>query len=376
MTEAAFDIAVIGAGIAGASAAFELARSHSVLILEMEDAPGYHTTGRSAAFFSQAYGAAAMRALTSASLSFYANPPPGFAEHPLLRESGAMYIARSDQHAELDALERAIANSDLVERRDAGFAIGKVGVLAKDYVAECLWEPGAQEIDVHALHHGYLRGARQRGAQLLCGAKLTSAERGAGRWALTTSAGKFAASVIVNAAGAWGDQIAQLAGAAPLGLRPLRRTACIIPAPPGAEIRRWPLVIDVDEEFYFKSDAGNILLSPADETPSEPCDVAPEDIDIAVAVDRFERATTLRVERVLRSWAGLRTVTGDRTLALGFDAAVEGFFSLVGQGGQGIQSAPAAARCVAALIRGEDLPDDVIALGVSAAALSPRRFSS
>lgn len=375
MIEAAFDIAVIGAGIAGASAAYELADTHKVLILEMEDAPGYHTTGRSAAFFSEAYGAPAMRALTSASLSFYTDPPPNFAEHPLLRASGALYIAREDQRTALDALEHEISTPGLVERRDAAFALEKVEALTRGYVAECLWEPGAREIDVHALHHGYLRGARQKGAQLLCRAKLAGAKREAGRWVLTTSEGVFAASVLVNAAGAWGDQTAQIVGAAPLGLHPLRRTACIIPAC-GAESRRWPLVIDVDEEFYFKPDAGNLLLSPADETLSEPCDAAPEDIDIAIAVDRFERATALRVERVLRSWAGLRTVTADRTLVLGFDPGVEGFFWIVGQGGQGIQSAPATARCAAALVRGEDFPPDVRALGVDAEALSPRRLLS
>ncbi|MBL8538613.1 MAG: FAD-binding oxidoreductase [Hyphomonadaceae bacterium] len=370
-----FDVAIVGAGIAGASLAFELANEKSVLILEREDMPGYHTTGRSAAFFSEAYGAPAMRALTAASRAFFESPPAGFAEQELLRASGALYVAREDQRDALEHMAEEQTAAGLLEKRDAAYARAQASVLAPGYVAACLWEPGASEIDVAALHQGYLRGAKRRGAILRCEAELFGAQYESGLWRVATRAGVFEARVLVNAAGAWADAIAEAAGVAPLGLVPFRRTVCIVPGIDDTLVRRWPLVIDVDEDFYFKPDAGNILLSPADETPCPPCDAAPDEIDIAIAVERFERATETRVSRVLRSWAGLRTMAADRTLVLGFDPDQPAFFWLAGQGGQGIQTAPASACFAATLIKGCSLPEAFAKMGVSADALSPGRFS-
>ena len=374
MTSLSIDIAIIGAGMAGASAAYELAGEKSVVLLEMEEHPGYHTTGRSAAFYSEIYGGPIIRALSTASRAFFEAPPRGFAEVELLAPSGSLFIAREDQLASLDAMYEELSPSGKIERREAAFALEKVGILNPDRVAACLWEPGAREIEVHELHQGFLRGAKEKGARLLCNAPVRALSRSAGAWRIAAGEAEITASVVINAAGAWGDRIAEMAGCAPVGLAPMRRSACILPPPEGEGAVKFPLVIDVDEEFYFKSDAGNILLSLAEETPSEPCDAFAEDMDIAIAVDRFETATRMQVRRVLRTWAGLRTFSKDRSFVMGFDPEAEGFFWLVGQGGYGIQTAPAAGRCAAALALGKSLPADVAALGVKEAALSPARF--
>ena len=374
MTSLAFDIAIIGAGMAGASAAYELAGEKSVVLLEMEEHPGYHTTGRSAAFYSEIYGGPVIRALSTASRGFFEAPPRGFAEVELLAPSGSLFIAREDQLASLDAMYEELSPSGKIERREAAFALEKVDILNPDRVAACLWEPGAREIEVHELHQGFLRGAKEKGARLLCNAPVRALSRSAGEWRIAAGDAEITAPIVINAAGAWGDRIAEMAGCAPVGLAPMRRSACIIPPPEGEGMVKFPLVIDVDEEFYFKSDAGNILLSLAEETPSEPCDAFAEDMDIAIAVDRFETATRMQVRRVLRTWAGLRTFSKDRSFVMGFDPEAEGFFWLVGQGGYGIQTAPAAGRCAAALALGKSLPADVAALGVREAALSPARF--
>lgn len=374
MTSLAFDIAIIGGGMAGASAAYELAGEKSVVLLEMEEHPGYHTTGRSAAFYSEIYGGPVIRALSTASRAFFEAPPRGFAEAELLAPSGSLFIAREDQLASLDAMYEELSPSGKIERREAAFALEKVDILNPDRVAACLWEPGAREIEVHELHQGFLKGAKEKGARLLCNAPVRALSRSAGEWRIAAGDAEITASVVINAAGAWGDKVAEMAGCAPIGLAPMRRSACILPPPEGRGAVKFPLVIDVDEEFYFKSDAGNILLSLAEETPSEPCDAFAEDMDIAIAVDRFETATRMQVRRVLRTWAGLRTFSKDRSFVMGFDPETEGFFWLVGQGGYGIQTAPAAGRCAAALALGESLPADVAALGVKEAALSPARF--
>jgi len=229
------------------------------------------------------------------------------------------------------------------------------------------------DMDVHAIHQGFLRGAKAGGGQLVTDAEVLSIARSGGAWQLETSAGRFAAPIVINAAGAWCDVLAQMAGVAPVGLVPKRRTAFTFAPPPDLDTSAWPLVIDADEQFYIKPDAGVLLGSPANEDSVPAQDVQPEELDVAIAADRIETATTLQIGRVLRKWAGLRSFVADKTPVAGFAADAEGFFWLAGQGGYGIQTAPALGRIAAALVQGRALPEDIAALGVQAADLSPRR---
>jgi D-arginine dehydrogenase len=368
------DVIVIGAGIAGSSVAYELAARCRVLLLERESQPGYHTTGRSAALFTETYGNAVMRALTRAGKSFLLRPPDGFAPVPLLSPRGTLLVARREQ---LPALERAHDEcSALVGnlvRLSGDDVRGRVPCFAPEQVAGGLLEPEAMDIDVHALHQGYLRGLRARGGTLACDAEVRALAQDSANWRVETQAGGFTAPIVINAAGAWADELGLMAGAAPIGLVPKRRTAITFDPPAGLAIERWPAVIDIDEQWYVKPDAGRILASPADETPSPPCDAQPEEFDIAVLVDRLTTHTLLRVPRIQARWAGLRSFVADKTIVAGFDARLAGFFWLAAQGGYGIQTSPAVARVAAALIDGRRLPPDIADLGVDAAALSPRR---
>jgi len=369
----AFDFVIIGSGIAGAGAAYELSADARVLLLEREDAHGYHTTGRSAALYSEAYGNAVIRGLTRASRAFFEAPPEGFAAHPLLTPRGCLYVGRADQAQALDDLLAAEPQALAPLDREAVLAL--VPALKADYVASGLLEAGAMDADVEAIHQGFLRGARARGAEVRLGAEVTAVARGADGFTVRTASGEaFAAKVLVNAAGAWADVVAAMAGVQPVGLQPMRRTAAIVEAPDGVDVRGWPMVIDADEDFYFKPDAGRLLASPADETPSEPCDAWADDMDVAICIDRIQTAADLPVRRVVRAWAGLRSFVADRSPVIGFDDQVPGFFWLAGQGGYGVQTAPAAARTAAALARGEPLPADIAAEGVTAQALSPARL--
>jgi D-arginine dehydrogenase len=369
------DVLIVGGGIAGAGAAYEIAAFASVIVLEREPHCGYHSTGRSAASFTENYGGAVIRRLAIASRGFLQDPPAGFCEHPLLAPRGIITIARADQ---LDMLERQLERARLlvpsIEGMDVAAASARVPVLRPDYVAGAFLEPNSKDLDVHGLHQGFLRGAKSRGARIVVDADVRAIERGAGRWKVETPGGIFAAPLLVDAAGAWADGIAALAGVHPLGLVPKRRTAFNVPAPPGVDIKEWPMVIDVAEEFYFKPDAGQLLASPADATPCEPVDAYPEDLDVAVGVERLERATTLDVQRVSRAWAGLRTFARDAAPVVGPDGGVDGFFWLAGHGGYGIKTSPALSRACASLIRERRLPDDLLQLGITASDLSPDRL--
>lgn len=369
------DFLVIGAGIAGASAAYELARHGQVILLEQESQPGYHTTGRSAALFTETYGNLTIRRLTSAGRGFFKAPPEGFGDHPLLTPRGTLFVARADQ---LGTLEKALAEiptaAEPPRRLDAADAIAMNPALDPGYVAAALYEPGAEDIDVHALHGGFLRGMRARGGRLAVNAKVEGLARESGVWVAETPAGRFAAPVAVNAAGAWCDAVAAQAGVRPVGLVPKRRTAFTFDPPEGMDPGPWPATIDIDERFYFRPEAGRILGSPADETPSEPCDAQPEELDIAIGIDRIETATVLRVRRLASRWAGLRSFVADKTPVVGFDPEAEGFFWLAGQGGYGIQTSPALGRAVAELVTQGDLPGDLKARGLERAALAPERL--
>ena len=343
------DIIVIGAGIAGVSAAAELAATARVIVLEREPQPGYHATGRSAAFFVASYGNAAVRAITAASEPFYRSPPQGFTDVPLIRPRPCIFFGRPDQREAMKSLQDEVPslqslNPDQVREQ--------VPVILPDYLAGGLLDNTGGDLDVDAILQGFLRRLRARGGKLYSGCEVRSLSRINGVWKVVTGDETLSAPLVVNAAGAWADDIARLAGLEPLGLQPKRRTAMLIDAPGGHEISDWPLMVNVEEEFYFKPDAGALLLSPADETPSPPCDAQPEELDVALAVDRFETATGLDVSRITHRWAGLRTFAPDKTFVVGFDPRTEGFFWLAGQGGYGVQTSPGMAQLASALITG------------------------
>ncbi len=369
-----YDYIIVGGGIAGVSAGYFLARHGRVLLLERESSLAYHTTGRSAAIYTQAYGNAVVRALTVSGHEFFTAPPEGFSDHALLGPRGALFIGRDDQ---LQALERAEAEGrqfvDSVRGVDVDEACAILPVLRPDYVAGAVLEPDAMDIDVHALHQGFVRGIHAWDGTIKTEAEVLALNRAGGGWSVETPGGTWTAPVVVNAAGAWCDELAALADLDPIGLVPKRRTAVVFDAPPGTDLDAWPLTIDVDEDFYFKPEAGKVMGSPADETPMPPCDVQPEELDIAIAIDRIQTATTMQVDRVSHHWAGLRSFVADKTPVAGFDPAAPGFYWLAGQGGYGIQTAPALGRLTADLVRGKDVPVELGDLGVTAADLSPAR---
>lgn len=368
------DAIVVGAGIAGASAAYELSTTHRVLLLEREAQPGLHATGRSAAIFSEIYGNAIVRGLSRASRKFLFAPPAGFAEAPLVSPRATLFVAPPEQVAALRAMREDADVAASTEPMSAAEALARVPILAPERVVEALYEPGASDIDVNGLHQGFLRGFKARGGALVCDVRVDAIDAKGGIWRVIAGDAVYEAKVLVNAAGAWVDEVANLAGAAAIGIEPKRRTVVLIDAPKEHDIRAWPLTIDADETFYFKPDAGRILVTPADETPSPPCDAQAEELDVALAIDRFESMTTMRVRRVVHKWAGLRSFAADRTPVAGFEVAKPGFFWLAGQGGYGMQTSSAMARVAAALIRGEDVPADIRAEGVTAEALAPARL--
>ena len=369
------DFLVIGAGIAGTSCAHWLAPDRSVIVLEMEDRPGYHTTGRSVAVYTEAYGPRVIRALAISGGDFFRSPPSSFTEVPLARPHGFLFIAREDQKPTLHAALEAVRGlSPNIHEVSVDEALALVPVLRPDYLAAAILDPNTMALDVDAIHQGYMRGLRRAGAEIVTGAQAESFERRGEKWHVRTPAGDFAAPVVINAAGAWADVVAERVGARAIGLQPKRRTVIAFPLPAGVDGHSWPVAVDADEEFYFKVDAGVVLGSPADETPVPPQDVQPEEIDIAITVDRIERATTMKVTRIIRRWAGLRSFVSDGVPVLGYDPDVEGFFWCAGQGGYGIETSNGMGRSAAALTAGDPLPEDVRALGVTEADLHPARL--
>ena len=363
------DILIIGAGIAGASLAYELAPFARVTLLERESQPGYHTTGRSAAMFSPTDGNRVIQALTRASRDFYL--ARALAAQPVLTPRGELIVAREDQLAALDAYARTSQVAGL-ERFDRQQVLARLPILRPD-IAAALHDPNTMDLDVAAVHQGYLGGFRARGGTLVTDAEVTAIAADTAPWQVETGAGRFEAAVLVDAAGAWADELAVMAGIAPLGLVPRRRTMLVMET--GTPIDpAWPAVFDVDEQFFFKPESGHLQGSPADQTPMAPCDVQPDELDIATAVDRIERATTLEVRRVRHKWAGLRTFAADRTPVVGADGT--GFFWFAGQGGYGIQTAPAMARAAASLLIEGVLPDDLLGLGLRPEDLTPARLRS
>lgn len=366
--ELVFDVVVIGAGMAGASVAAFLSGHRRVALVEAEEVAGYHTTGRSAALWTANYGPPDVRLLTRMSRAFFETPPDGFAAVPLMRRRPVLFLATAEQMPELD---QALAEGAGLRRVTIAEAATMLPALREGYASAAAVEDDAFDMDVSAIHQGFLRQLRTRNGVLALRERAGRITRISGGWHVETSSGSvFQAGVVVNAAGAWGDEVATMAGAAPIGLLPKRRTAAIVdPSPWDAE--HWPMVLDIGENWYARPEARTrLMVSPADETLSYPHDVQPEEIDIAIGIDRMQQALAINVRRVEHSWAGLRTFTPDGSLAFGWDKAQEGLFWCVGQGGYGIQTAPAAGRLAAALVLGHDLGEAAPA----AAMIDPGRF--
>jgi len=370
-----FDFVVIGAGIAGASAAYELQARGRTLLVEREPLPGHHTTGRSAAFLVESYGNAVVQRLTRGSRRFLEDPPEGFASHPILEPRPVLWIARSDQVQRLHASTRqAIESGAKLDAVDPARALSLCPVLRDGYVSAAVIEPDARHIDVAGLLDAFLRGFRARGGELRTRAEVSGLRPQRGSWQVVAGAEQVSAGAVVNAAGAWADQLGQLAGAVQIGLEPLRRTAITFDPPAGAQIDRWPCLIDADEDFYLKPEGAQLLASPCDETPFPPCDVTPDDLEVALAADRVMAATTLELRHIRRRWAGLRSFVADRAPVIGPDPQRPGFFWLAGQGGFGIMTSPAAAACAAGLVVDGRIPDELTRLGLDAAELGPDRL--
>ena len=368
-----FDAIVIGAGMAGASVAWFLAPHARVLVLEREAWPGVHATGRSAALFSETYGSAQVRALTRATRPFLQRPPDGFATHPILTPRGTLVIGSAEQVDRVRAMHdaNALHVSDL-RLLDAAAMLDMVPVLRPEAARLGLYEPGAADIDVNELHQGFLRGLRERGAQLKTNAEIRAIERSHGHWEVDCGESRFRAPLLLDAAGAWADEVARLAGVAPIGLQPKRRSAFLFEPPEGIDTAAWPFVMAADESCYFKPDAGLLLGSPANADPVPPHDVQPEEFDIALGIHRIEETTTMTIRRPTRSWAGLRSFVPDGDLVGGFAPDAEGFFWVAAQGGYGIQTSAAMGEACAHLARGRALPGHLQDAGISPGMLAPR----
>lgn len=378
MQAATYDYAIIGAGMAGASAAYRLSLAGaSVVVLEQESQPGYHSTGRSAAMFMETYGTEHTRALTRASRDFFLNPPAGFTDHPILTPRGVLYIAQAGQESLLETAFAAFQAQGLeVQRLSAAQAIERVPCLVPDTLVGAILDTAGSDMDVHSLHQGFLRGMREHGAQLLQNTRLESAQRSGDVWTLQASGQTIQARSLVNAAGAWADTVAQRCGVAPLGIQPMRRSAFTFAAPEGTDTAHWPTVIGIDESYYFKPDAGALLGSPANADPVDAHDVAAEELDVATGIYHIEEATTLRIRRPSHVWAGLRSFAPDHEFVIGWDTAAPGFFWLAGQGGYGIQTAAGASELACALLLRQPVPASLTQHGVSAAAVDPARFAA
>lgn len=372
------DILVIGGGVAGLSAAERFAARASTIVIEREGALGFHSSGRSATFCHYGIGDSTVRGMTAASRAFFDAPPEGFADRPLAQVRPALFIATAAILPELDALEAEMRRfAPCIERLDGPAAQAIVPVLrtGEDGIVAALLDRDGRKLDSDLLLQSYARAVRRAGGEVVTDAGVTAIDRENGRWRVETVAGTFSADILVDAAGAWADEVAVMAGVRPLGLQPLRRTIIGFDPPAGVDISGWPFTKTAgDEGFYMLPDAGRLLASPMDVTPVEPADAQPEDLDVATAAWRVEEATTLPIGRIATKWAGLRSFVADKVPTAGFAPDAPGFFWLAGQGGYGLQTAPAMALAAEALLFGDPWPETLAAHGVARAAVTPERL--
>jgi D-arginine dehydrogenase len=366
-----FDIIVIGAGIAGASIAAHLAAEAKVAILEMEDRPGYHTTGRSAASYEPNYGPPPMLAFTRASAAFFKNPPLGFADGPLLTPRSSLFLEAEGQH---HFTEKLLAHGANLEEISEHQATALYPILRQGYAKRSFLDSHTGDLDVDLLHRGYLRMFKAAGGTLAASNLAKTIVRQNSIWNIITPFEQFSAPIIVNATGAWGDEIAKLAGVKPIGLTPKRRSIGVIQVNGHPDFANWPMVTDNAETWYAKPQSGKLIVSSADATPVEPHDAYADDMAIAEGIERLMTATTLEVTHLDHSWGGLRSFAPDGNPVIGFDPSTEGFFWLIGQGGYGIQSAPALSRAAAALALRKPIPIDVLEAGLNRIDILPDRL--
>jgi len=362
------DYLIIGGGIAGASAGYALAGKGKVILLEKESQTAYHSTGRSAAIYTTTYneGDPILRALVLASADHLKNPPDGFTDHDLLRPRQMLHIAPKENHEKLAALYKSLmdikADVSLINKDQLQQILP---LLSPDYAHEAILENGIADMDVHALQEGYMRAMRQNGAKILTSKTVKNIRRDKGLWRVQAGNDTYEAPVVINAAGAWVDDIAAMAGVRKIGIQPLRRTAILVSPPENTDVKDWPFVMEAVDGFYFKPDAGKILISPADANPSEPCDAQPEEMDVAYAAHYLENALNFKVEKIDHRWAGLRNHVKDGHPVVGFAPDADGFFWLAAQGGFGVKTSPALGRITAALVQGQPLPQDIQDLGLT-----------
>ncbi|MBA3677518.1 MAG: FAD-binding oxidoreductase [Sphingosinicella sp.] len=372
------DFLIIGGGIAGLSAASRLARHGKVVLLEAEDALGYHSSGRSVTFSHFGIGNAAVRGLTAHSRSFFETPPERFSPTPLCRTQASLYAATEEMLGELDLMHREISHfTDQTHLADASEIRARCPVLktGPDALVSAIVDPSGLRLDADALLQSFAREVRAKGSEILTGRRILSIDRAGTDWRVGTEAGdEYSAPILVNAAGAWADHVAGLAHVRPLGLEPMRRTIIAFDPPEGTHIADWPFVHTVRGDFYMLPESGRLLVSPVDEVPSDPCDAYPEEYDIALAASRVEEYTNLPLRRIAHSWAGLRSFVADRVPTAGFAPDAPGFFWLAGQGGYGLQTAPAMAEIVEALVTGGDWPSKITGLGVTRKEIEPGRL--
>jgi D-arginine dehydrogenase len=374
-TDTHADVIVIGGGIAGVSIAYELSRTVQVALLEMESTLAYHTTGRSAATFLETYGGEQIRALTTGSRAFFADPPDFF-DPVLMTPRPFLQFAAAGRGPVVEGMHAAVlpmvSDAELLD----GSQCREVFPLLRPEAAERgIYEPRAMALDVAAIHQGYVRGARRNDADIVRSAHVVSLQRRANGWTATTAdGGRHQAPVVVNAAGAWADVVAAAAGVRPVGLAPLRRTIFMVASPMGERSRGLPNCSEVDQSFYVNPEGAQFLCSPADETPCPPSDAKPDTVEIARAIEAINASTTIGVRSISSSWAGLRSFAPDRNFVVGEDVGAPGFFWLAGQGGYGIQAAPATARLGAALVLSQPVPPDLVARGLDVTRLAPDRW--
>ncbi len=371
------DFIIVGGGVAGLSAAYNLSKIGKVVVLEREESIGYHSSGRSASLFHLGIGNSKVKSLTYYSNEFFQNPGESFSEIPLTSPSSLLLVVRPGQEelieSELPKIREFSPKASIVDIE----GISKlVPVISKDHsdINIGIFDESAYRLDAHALLQGYSKGIKKNGGLITNNANVNNISQSGSTWQVQTEDTEYVASILINAAGAWGDELAKMANVEPIGLSPLKRTLISFDPPEDSQIENWPFVRSLAEEFYFLPESGRILASPADETPITACDAQPDEYDIALAAYRIEEMTSMAVKHIHHKWSGLRTFSPDRVPVAGFDDKKSGFFWLVGQGGYGLQTAPAMADITSSLISGADFPARLFDMGITSNDVSPSRF--